>query len=307
MSNKIVVLFGGNSLEREISLKSGKSILNILKKSGINAIGIDPIKFPLLYLNKYGFKKAFIALHGKGGEDGVIQSILEYLNIPYTGSGVLSSAITINKFLTKIIWKEHGLPIIYPHLLLNKKKFTKKNYLIIEQKILKIKFPVIIKPNCNGSSLGIFKINHKDDLFNALEKSFIYDDNILIEQYIKGTEYSIGILNNKMLPPIRIEYSNIFYDYQSKYCLNNTKYFCPSGLNKSKEKELENIILKAWKVLNCKVWGRIDVILDENKNFQLLEINTIPGMTPKSLYPIAAQKAGLSFYNLIMKILFLTK
>ncbi|QJC35226.1 D-alanine--D-alanine ligase [Enterobacteriaceae endosymbiont of Donacia proxima] len=307
MSNKIVVLFGGNSLEREISLKSGKSILNTLIKSGVNAIGIDPINFPLLYLKKYGFKKAFIALHGRGGEDGIIQGILEYLNIPYTGSGVLSSAITMNKFLTKIIWKIYGLPIIYPHLLLNKKDFIKKNYLIIEQKILKIKLPIIIKPNCNGSSLGILKINHIDDLFNALEKSFMYDNNILIEKYIKGTEYSIGILNNKILPPIKIGYENIFYDYQSKYYSNNTKYFCPSGLSKNKEKELENIILKAWKVLNCKIWGRIDVILDENKNFQLLEINTIPGMTSKSLYPIAAKKAGLSFYDLIMKILFSTK
>ncbi|QJC36038.1 D-alanine--D-alanine ligase [Enterobacteriaceae endosymbiont of Donacia cincticornis] len=307
MSNKIVVLFGGNSLEREISLKSGKSILNILKKSGINVIGIDPNTFPLLYLKKFNFKKAFIALHGKGGEDGTIQGILEYLNIPYTGSGVLSSAITINKFLTKIIWKEHGLPIIYPHLLLNKKDFIKKNYLIIEKKILQIKFPIIIKPNCSGSSLGVFKVNHKDDLFHTLEKSFVYDNNILIEKYLKGIEYTIGVLNNKILPPIKIGYSNIFYDYQSKYYSNNTEYFCPSGLNKNKEKELENIILKAWKVLNCKIWGRIDVILDENKNFQLLEINTIPGMTPKSLYPIAARKAGLSFYDLIMKILFLTK
>ncbi|QJC34452.1 D-alanine--D-alanine ligase [Enterobacteriaceae endosymbiont of Donacia crassipes] len=307
MSNKIVVLFGGSSLEREISLKSGKSILNTLKKSGINVIGIDPITFPLLYLKKYGFKKAFIALHGKGGEDGTVQGILEYLNIPYTGSGILSSAITINKFLTKIIWKEHGLPIIYPYFLLNKKDFIKKNYLTIEKKILQITLPVIIKPNCNGSSLGIFKVNHMDNLFNILEKSFVYDNNLLIEKYVKGTEYTVGILNNKILPPIKIGYSNIFYDYQSKYYLNTTKYFCPSGLNKNKEKELEDIILKAWKVLNCRAWGRIDVILDEKKNFRLLEINSIPGMTPKSLYPIAAQKAGLSFYNLIIKILSLTK
>ncbi|QJC33634.1 D-alanine--D-alanine ligase [Enterobacteriaceae endosymbiont of Donacia provostii] len=307
MSNKIVVLFGGNSLEREISLKSGKAILNTLIKLGINAIGIDPINFPLLHLKQYGFKKAFIALHGRGGEDGTIQGILDYLNIPYTGSGILSSALTINKFLTKMIWKEYGLPIIYPYFLLNKKYFIKKNYLKIEKKILKIKLPIIVKPNCNGSSLGIFKINNIDNLFNILEKAFIYDNNLLIERYIKGTEYTVGILNNKILPPIKIEYSNIFYDYQSKYYLNNTKYFCPSGLSLQKEKELENIILKAWKVLNCKIWGRIDVILDKKKKFKLLEINTIPGMTSKSLYPIAAKKAGLSFDNLIIKILSLTK
>ncbi|QJC36444.1 D-alanine--D-alanine ligase [Enterobacteriaceae endosymbiont of Donacia simplex] len=307
MSKKIAVLFGGNSPEREISLKSGKKILNALLKLGINAIGIDPINFPLLYLSKYKFKKIFIALHGKGGEDGTIQGILDYLNIPYTGSNLLSSAITMNKFLTKIIWHKYGLPVIYPHYLLNKKNFIKSKYLEIEKKILKLNLPVFIKPNCNGSSLGISKVNHLDDLFNAIEKSFIYSDEILIEKYIKGEEYTVGILDTNILPPIKIECPDSFYNYQAKYYLNTTKYFCPSGLNKNKEKELKNIVLKAWNVVKCKTWGRIDVILDENQRFQLLEINTIPGMTSNSLYPIAAKKIGLSFYDLVLKILNINK
>ncbi|QJC38077.1 D-alanine--D-alanine ligase [Enterobacteriaceae endosymbiont of Donacia marginata] len=307
MSKKIAVLFGGNSPEREISLKSGKTILNALIKLGINAIGIDTINFPLLYLKKYGFKKIFISLHGKGGEDGTIQGILDYLNIPYTGSNLLASAITMNKYLTKTIWNECGLPVIYPHYLLNKKDFIKSNYLRIEKKILKLNLPVFIKPNCNGSSLGSAKINHIDDLFNTLEKSFIYNDDILIEKYIKGEEYTVGILNKQILPPIKIEYPNSFYNYQAKYYLNTTKYYCPSGLNKSKTKELENIVLHAWKAVKCQTWGRIDVILDVNKKFQLLEINTIPGMTINSLYPLAAKKIGLSFYDLVIKILNLTK
>ncbi|QJC36856.1 D-alanine--D-alanine ligase [Enterobacteriaceae endosymbiont of Donacia vulgaris] len=307
MSKKIAVLFGGNSPEREISLKSGKKILNALLKSGINAIGIDPINFPLLYLNKYKFKKIFISLHGKGGEDGTIQGILDYLNIPYTGSNLLASAITMNKFLTKTIWNEYGLPVIYPHYLLNKKKFIKSNYLEIEKKILKLNLPVFIKPNCNGSSLGISKVHHLDDLFNAIEKSFIYSDDILIEKYIKGEEYTVGILDKNILPPIKIEYPGSFYNYQAKYYLNTTKYYCPSGLNKNKEKELKNIVLKAWNVVKCKTWGRIDVILDENQKFKLLEINTIPGMTSHSLYPIAAKKIGLSFYDLVLKILNINK
>ncbi|QJC37263.1 D-alanine--D-alanine ligase [Enterobacteriaceae endosymbiont of Donacia thalassina] len=306
MSKKIAVLFGGNSPEREISLKSGKTILNSLIKLGINAIGIDPISFPLLYLKKYGFKKIFISLHGKGGEDGTIQGILDYLNIPYTGSNLLASAITINKFLTKTIWHEYGLPVIYPHFLLNKKDFVKSNFLKIEKKILKFKLPIFIKPNCSGSSLGSTKIDHLDDLFNAIEKSFIYNDDILIEKYIKGEEYTVGILNEKILPPIRIEYPNSFYNYQAKYYLNTTQYFCPSGLNKYKERELKNIILHAWNAVKCQNWGRIDVILDENKKFQLLEINTIPGMTSHSLYPMAAKKIGLSFHDLVIKILNLT-
>ncbi|QJC35630.1 D-alanine--D-alanine ligase [Enterobacteriaceae endosymbiont of Donacia sparganii] len=307
MSRKIAVLFGGNSPEREISLKSGKAILNALVKLGINAIGIDPINFPLLYLKKYGFKKIFISLHGKGGEDGTVQGILDYLNIPYTGSGLLSSAITMNKFITKTLWREYGLPVVYPYFLLNKKKFIKSNYLKIEKKILKFKLPIFIKPNCNGSSLGISKVNHLDNLFDAIKKAFIYSEDILIEKYIKGEEYTVGILDKKILPPIKIEYSSSFYNYQAKYYLNTTKYFCPSGLNKNKEKELEKIVLNAWNVVKCNTWGRIDIILDENKNFQLLEINTIPGMTSQSLYPIAAKKAGLSFYDLVIKILNLTK
>ncbi|QJC31591.1 D-alanine--D-alanine ligase [Enterobacteriaceae endosymbiont of Donacia tomentosa] len=305
MTKKIAVLLGGNSSEREISLMSGKAILNALKKSNINAFGIDPLQFPLLYLKKYGFTKIFIALHGKGGEDGILQGVLEYLNIPYTGSGVLASSITMNKFITKNIWKENNLPVC-PHYLLRKKDFIKKNHAKIKQQILKLNLPIFIKPNCTGSSLGISKVNNINYIFDAIEKAFIYDTSVLFEKYIEGTEFTVGILHNKVLPPIRVEPINSFYNYQAKYYSNSTQFFCPSGLDYKKEKELSKIALDAWNIVECSGWGRIDVILDTKDHFQLLEINTVPGMTSHSLYPMAAKKIGLSFQDLVLKILNLT-
>ncbi|QJC29889.1 D-alanine--D-alanine ligase [Enterobacteriaceae endosymbiont of Plateumaris sericea] len=306
MSNKIAVLYGGNSPEREISLISGKMVLNSLKSMGIKAYGLDTKYFSLFSLKKNKFKKIFIALHGKGGEDGSIQNILEYLNIPYTGSRSLASSITINKFITKTLWKEYGLPV-YPHFFLKKKDFIKKNYLIIEKNILNLTLPVCVKPNTTGSSLGVFKIDNINYLLNAIKKSFMYGNSVLIEKYIEGIEYTVSILGSKILPSIKIESPYLLYDYDAKYINKNTKYFCPSGLNKYKEKELANLAMNAWNLLECSGWGRVDIILDKKNNFQLLEINTCPGMTPHSLFPIAAKTAGLSFNNVINKILFLAK
>ncbi|QJC28105.1 D-alanine--D-alanine ligase [Enterobacteriaceae endosymbiont of Plateumaris braccata] len=306
MSNKIAVLYGGNSPEREISLISGNTILNALKKMGIEAYGLDIRDFPLFLLKKKKFKKIFIALHGEGGEDGSIQTILEYLNIPYTGSKSFASSITFNKFIAKTLWKEYGLPV-YPHVFLRKIDFIKKNYLEIKKNILKLNFPVCVKPNSTGSSLGISKINNVNYLLDAIKKAFVYSNNILIEKYIEGIEYTVGILGNKTLPSIKIKSFYSFYNYEAKYIDKNTQYFCPSGLNQYKEKELSELAMKAWNVLECSGWGRVDIILDKKNNFQLLEINTCPGMTPNSLFPMAAKKAGLSFCDVIDEILFLAK
>ncbi|QJC30345.1 D-alanine--D-alanine ligase [Enterobacteriaceae endosymbiont of Neohaemonia nigricornis] len=302
MSNKIAVLFGGKSLEKNISLQSCKAILRALKKLKISAYGLDICDFPIFNLKKYGFTKVFIAVHGKFGEDGILQSILDYINIPYTGSRMLPTAITINKHLTKTIWKAYNLPV-YPHFLLNKIDFTEKNYINIKNKCLSLKLPIFIKPNCSGSSLGIIKINSIDKLLMGIEKAFNYSNEILLEKYIQGTEYTIGILNNITLPIIKIDYPGIFYDYNNKYNNNLTKYLCPSDLTQQKEYELSQLALKAWNILNCSGWGRIDVILDKKKSFQLLEINTVPGMTKNSLYPKAAKQYGLSFNKLVLSIL----
>ncbi|QJC29002.1 D-alanine--D-alanine ligase [Enterobacteriaceae endosymbiont of Plateumaris rustica] len=306
MFNKIAVLYGGNSPERKISLISGYTILNALKKMGIKAYGLDTKNFPLFLLKKNKFQKIFIALHGKGGEDGSLQTILEYLNIPYTGSRSLASSITMNKFITKTLWKEYGLPV-YPHFFLKKNDFYKKNYLEIKKNILKLNLPVCVKPNSTGSSLGVSKVDNINYLLDAIKKAFIYSDSILIEKYIEGIEYTVSILGNKTLPSIKIESIYSLYNYKAKYIDTNTKYFCPSGLNKYKETELSELAMNAWNVLGCSGWGRIDVILDKKNNFQLLEINTCPGMTPHSLFPISAKKAGLSFYDVINEILFLAK
>ncbi|QJC28557.1 D-alanine--D-alanine ligase [Enterobacteriaceae endosymbiont of Plateumaris consimilis] len=306
MFNKIAVLYGGNSPERKISLISGHTILNTLQKMGIEAYGLDTRDFPLFLLKKNKFKKIFIALHGEGGEDGSLQTILEYLKIPYTGSRSLASTITMNKFITKTLWKEYGLPV-YPHFFLKKIDFIKKNYLKIKKTISKLNFPVCVKPNSTGSSLGISKVNNIHDLLDAIKKALIYSNDILIEKYIDGVEYTVSILGNKTLPSIKIKSLYPFYNYKAKYIDKNTKYFCPSGLNKYKEKELSELAMKAWNVLECSGWGRVDIILDKNNNFQLLEINTCPGMTPNSLFPMAAKKSGLSFYDVINKILFLAK
>ncbi|QJC29445.1 D-alanine--D-alanine ligase [Enterobacteriaceae endosymbiont of Plateumaris pusilla] len=305
MSNKIAVLYGGDSPERKISLISGKMVLNSMKLMGIQAYGIDTRNFSLFLLKKK-FKKVFIALHGKGGEDGSVQTILKYLNIPYTGSRALASSITINKFITKTLWKEYGLPV-YPHFLLKKKYFIKKNYLEIKKNILNLKLPVCVKPNSTGSSLGVFKVDNINYLFNAIKKSFIYSNSVLIEKYIEGIEYTVSILGNKTLPSIRISSPYVLYNYKAKYFNKKTQYFCPSGLNKYKEIEISKLAINAWNVLECSGWGRVDIILDKKNNFQLLEINTCPGMTPHSLFPIAAQKAGFSFNDVIKKILFLAK
>ena len=302
MNKKIAVLLGGVSSERQVSIQSGNAILKSLLKSGLHAYSFDTRDYSIMKLKECGFNKAYIALHGRGGEDGSIQGVLEYLKIPYTGSGIMSSSISIDKFRTKLLWKSSGLATI-PDVYIARKNNTSLLHDQEIQKILKLGFPILIKPNSHGSSIGITIIHCIEELNNAVNLAFSYDNNILIEKFIKGEEYTIAILGKKILPSIHISTKNSFYDYNAKYQSFSTKYSCPSGLNTMQEKKLKKIAISAWTILGCHGCGRIDVILDQENKFWLLEVNTIPGMTNRSLVPIAAKEAGISFDELVLSIL----
>ncbi|QCI22088.1 D-alanine--D-alanine ligase [Buchnera aphidicola] len=300
MKKKIAVLLGGTSSEREISIRSGNYIVQSLLKSGFNVHAIDTYNYSITDLKKEKFDKVYIALHGKGGEDGSIQGVLEYLKIPYTGSGIMASAISIDKFRTKLLWKSHNLPII-PDVYIKKNAIPLNTYAI--KQILKLKFPVLVKPNNQGSSIGITLVSSAKELSKGINLAANYNDDILIEQFIIGKEYTVSILNQKTLPIINISTRNSFYDYNAKYKSSSTEYLCPSKLNIKQEKKLNEIAISAWNILGCKGCGRIDVILDHENKFWLLEVNTIPGMTNRSLVPIAAKEAGISFDKLVLLIL----
>ncbi|QCI20362.1 D-alanine--D-alanine ligase [Buchnera aphidicola (Brachycaudus cardui)] len=301
MNKKIAVLLGGNSSERAISIKSGQAVLKSLLKSGFQAYPIDLCTYSIMQLTKEMCDKAYIALHGKGGEDGSIQGVLEYLKIPYTGSGIMASSISIDKFRTKLLWKSIGL-LTAPNVYITKKN-KKSSYSFEIKKILKLGFPVVVKPNSQGSSIGITIVSSVEEIDHAMHLAFEYDKNILIEKFIQGREYTVSILNNQILPPIHILTKNYFYDYNAKYKSSSTQYFCPSGLNKIQEIELKKIVLSAWNIIGCSGCGRIDVILDKENNFWLLEVNTIPGMTERSLLPMSAKEFGISFDALVLSIL----
>lgn len=302
MNKKIAVLLGGTSSERNISIKSGYAILDSLLKLKLNAYPIDTRDYSMTELKQNGFNKAYIALHGKGGEDGSIQGFLQYLNISYTGSGIMASSISIDKFRTKLLWKSRGL-LTAPDIYLSKKKNIDSVYSIIEKQTLKLGFPVIIKPNKHGSSIGITVVSSVTQLYETIKNTFNYDDNILIEKFIKGKEYTVSILGQTVLPIVHISTKNAFYDYNAKYVCPSTQYSCPSGLNPIQEKKLKEIALLAWNTLECCGCGRIDFILDDQDQFWLLEINTIPGMTNRSLTPMSAKAAGMSFDELVLLIL----
>lgn len=302
MKKKIAVLFGGTSSERKISIASGQSVLNSLLKSGLKAYPVDTKYYPIEKLKKEGFNKAYIVLHGKGGEDGSIQGALEHLKIPYTGSGIMASSIAIDKFRTKLLWKASNLPVI-PDVYISKKKFQKTLNADLINKILKLGFPCLIKPNKQGSSIGIKLAYNIQDINESINNLFTYDNDVLIEKFIKGKEYTISILNQKILPSIHILFDKSFYDYDCKYKNSSTQYICPSGLKTEEEKKLKKISNLAWNIIGCSGCGRIDVILDSEKKFWLLEVNTIPGMTKRSLVPMAASQMGISFDELVLLIL----
>ena len=292
---KVAVLMGGLSSEREISLLSGKAVLAALQARGVDAHAFDPAERPLAALSAEGFKRVFIALHGRYGEDGTVQGALETMAIPYTGSGVMASALAMDKWRTKMIWLQVGLPT--------------PRYLVLtaeadwKQVAREIGLPLIVKPAREGSTIGISKVTHIEDLSKAYADAARHDPLVLAEQFIEGREVTVSILGGRALPVIRIEAPGGNYDYQNKYFSDETRYFCPSGLPSELEKGIQTISLEAFRLLDCRGWGRADLMIDAAGKPWLLEMNTSPGMTAHSLVPMAAREAGLSFEDLVMAIL----
>lgn len=292
---KVAVLMGGPSSEREISLLSGKAVLAALQARGVDAHAFDPAERPLAALSAEDFKRVFIALHGRYGEDGTVQGALETMAIPYTGSGVMASALAMDKWRTKMIWLQVGLPT--------------PRYLVLtaeadwKQVAREIGLPLIVKPAREGSTIGISKVTRIEDLSKAYADAARHDPLVLAEQFIEGREVTVSILGGRALPVIRIEAPGGNYDYQNKYFSDDTRYFCPSGLPFELEKGIQSISLEAFRLLDCRGWGRADLMIDAAGKPWLLEMNTSPGMTAHSLVPMAAREAGLSFEDLVMAIL----
>jgi D-alanine-D-alanine ligase len=293
---KVAVLMGGKSAEREISLMSGNGVLKALRAKGIDAHAFDPAQRDLFDLKQERYARCFIALHGRGGEDGTIQGALEVLGIPYTGSGVLGSAVGIDKWRTKMIWIANGLPTPRFRVLAEKENW--------QSVARELKLPLIVKPANEGSTLGLTKVLSVKELPAAYELAAKkYRDTALAEEFIDGPEYTASIVGDTALPLIRIEAPQGNYDYQHKYFTDDTKYHCPCGLPAKKEKELQALSLEAFRVAGCSGWGRIDLMLDAKKRPWLLEVNTSPGMTGHSLVPMAARAVGISYEDLCVKIL----
>lgn len=291
---KVAVLMGGNSAERTISLTSGQAVLAALLRRGIDAIGIDTATDAIEQLTHTQIDRVFIALHGRGGEDGVIQGYLENLGIPYTGSGVLASALAMDKYRTKLLWQGLGLPTP-PHKLLHKTTYRQ----VIEE----LGMPVVIKPILEGSSVGISKVNNLEEIEQAWQTASQFHCDVMAERYINGTEYTAAILHNQVLPLIKLETPRDFYDYTAKYHDNQTTYLCPCGLATATEERFKTLMKQAFTAIGAKGWGRVDFICDAQGQPWLLEVNTIPGMTDHSLVPMAAKAANISFDELVESIL----
>src|SRR5687767_1212763 len=287
---------GGRSAEREISLMSGRSVLAALRSKGVDAHAFDPAERDLAALKSEGYARCFIALHGRGGEDGTVQGALEVLGLPYTGSGVMGSAIAMDKWRTKMIWLANGLPTPRYRILTGRDDW---NAVARE-----LGLPLIVKPANEGSTLGLTKVTSVEKLPQAYELAAKkYRDIALAEQFIDGPEYTASIVADEALPLIRIEAPQGNYDYQNKYFTNDTKYHCPSGLPPAEEERLKALALQAFRLLGCTGWGRVDLMLDGERRPWLLEVNTSPGMTDHSLVPMAARARGIAFEELVISIL----
>jgi len=293
---KVAVLLGGNSAEREISLRSGRAVLEALQAAGVNAHAVDAAAADLLgQLTGGDFDRAFIALHGRGGEDGVIQGMLETIGMPYTGSGVLGSALGMDKLRTKQVWQSAGIPTPPFSVLPDTAAATAARDTL--------SYPLIIKPAREGSSIGVSKVESPDGLLTAWEQAAEYDDSIIAEQWIDGVEYTAGILHETALPLIRLETPNIFYDYAAKYQANTTRYLIPCGLGPEREGQLQALALAAFRAIGASGWGRVDFMLDAAGQPWFIEVNTVPGLTDHSLVPMAARAAGTDFTALVCSIL----
>ena len=292
---KVAVLLGGKSAEREVSLKSGGMVLNALRSRGVDALPFDPAERGLDALIGERFERAFIALHGRFGEDGTVQGVLEWLGIPYTGSGVLASALAMDKLRTKLLWHAEGLPTP-PYAVL-----TKDSDLRTVARELGV--PLMVKPASEGSSIGMSKVRSAARLDEAYALAVNYDRVVIAEKFIDGTELTAGILGDQVLPLIKIETPRDFYDYEAKYIADDTRYIVPCGLSAARERDMQALCLKAFRALGCRGWGRVDLMLNRQGRAFVLEVNTVPGMTDHSLVPKAARAVGMSYEDLCLRIL----
>ena len=286
---------GGSSAEREISLLSGQAVFEALQRQKIDAHIVDPREDLMAQLATGNFDRVFIALHGRGGEDGLMQGLLETLELPYTGSGVLGSSLAMDKCRSKRIWQSHEIPT---------PAFVELNEHSDWQAVVEyLDLPLIVKPVREGSSYGASKVKESGELESAWRQAREYDARVMAESWITGNEYTVPILGDEILPMIRLETPREFYDYEAKYIADTTQYHCPCGLDAGVESELGNLAFAAFKALDAKGWGRVDFMLDTEGKPWLIEVNTIPGMTSHSLVPMSAKQAGMSFDELTLKIL----
>lgn len=273
-----------------------------LREAGIDAHAVDPRDADITQLKNLGFKKAFIALHGRGGEDGTLQGLLELTGLPYTGSGVMASALSMDKLRSKLLWQGAGLPVA-PWVALTRTQFAQGLSQDEEQRIAALGLPLIVKPSREGSSVGMSKVDESGALHDALTLAFQHDEEVLIEKWLSGPEFTVAVLGEEILPSVRIQPAGVFYDYEAKYLSDETQYFCPGREDSAREQEMQALVLKAWNILGCSGWGRIDVMQDSDGQLYLLEANTSPGMTSHSLVPMSARQAGMSFSQLVVRIL----
>jgi D-alanine-D-alanine ligase len=294
---KVAVLMGGPSAEREISFLSGNAVLKALVEKGVNAHAFDPKERQLFDLKRDGFDRVFIALHGRFGEDGTVQGALETLGIPYTGSGVMASALAMDKWRTKLVWLASGVPTPRFRMADGQTDWARA--------VAELGLPLIVKPAREGSTIGLTKVTTGDPgvLGRAYAEARRHDELVLVEEFVAGVELTASILGERALPLIRIEAPQGNYDYHNKYFSDETKYFCPCGLPPAKEREIQAAALAAFRVIGCRGWGRLDLILKPDGTFPFLEVNTSPGMTGHSLVPMAAKEAGMGFADLCVEIL----
>jgi D-alanine-D-alanine ligase len=293
-AGRVAVLFGGHSAEREISLMSGKAVLAALQRKGVDAFAIDVDKNLPQRLLAEQIDKVFIVLHGRGGEDGTLQGMLEVMGLPYTGSGVLASAISMDKLKTKMVWQSVGLPTPRSCILTANSDW---DALVADLGEL------VVKPAHEGSSLGMSMVKTAAELKAAYEKAAVYDTEVMAEQRIRGPEFTVPVIHGKVFPAIEMRTNHEFYDFDAKYVANDTQKICPAPLSEEKTRELQDICLRAFNAVGAKDWARVDVMQDQQGNFWLLEINTVPGMTDTSLVPRSAAALGISFEDLVVHIL----
>ena len=296
---KVAVLMGGLSAEREISLLSGNAVLTALLNKGVDAHAIDVGENIIRELDVGNYQRVFIILHGRGGEDGTMQGLLEVMKLPYTGSGVMGSSIAMDKLKTKQIWLAMGLPTPSFYILDSEQS--------CEQALEKLSLPLIVKPVLEGSSIGMSKVESEEELVPAWQKAQQCGGTVIAESWIEGDEYTAAMLDDQVLPMIKLKTTHKFYDYDAKYEADDTQYICPCGLSDEKESELAVLTRQAFDAVNASSWGRVDFIIDQNNQPWLIEVNTVPGMTGHSLVPMAAKQAGLSFEDLVIKILTMAK